>query len=141
MTGRCFSSTAFPLRQRRRISNLVCVQPAARVVALSPRLDNRGDATRHSLAGSPRRRRAPFETPVAASLVAALLPTGQPGGGVLGRRHPFISLGRQSANYAAQHFTESFGPVAPQIIGFAHAHNMRESHAESVAPAYVNERG
>ena len=88
--GRCFSSVAFPLRQQRRISNLVprvavisqseggdvgpaasqdtgrratlCVQPAARLVAVSPWLDPRGDALRIPRAVD-WRRRAPFQSP------------------------------------------------------------------------------
>ena len=90
------------------------------------------------------RRRAPFETPVAASLDAAFLPDREPCGGV---RHPtggrcriFFHLDRQFGDHAAQNFTKSFGSVAPSMFGSAHVHNMRESHVEVVAPAYVNER-
>lgn len=58
-----------------------------------------------------------------------------------GRGGISLHLDRCSGKHADQHLTESFGSVAPSIIGFAHVSNMRESHAELVASAYVNPRG
>lgn len=88
---------------------------------------------------------AVLETPVAASLDAALLPAGAPGGHVVERVGSdvtaiFSHLDRGSAKHADQHIAESFSSVAPSIIGFAHVPNMEQANAESVAPAYVNRR-
>lgn len=58
-----------------------------------------------------------------------------------GRGGISLHLDRGSGKHAGQHFTESFGSVAPSIIGFAHVSNMRDSHAERVASAYVKARG
>ena len=116
----------FPRRHHRRVSNLVCAQPAARLAAICPRLGNRGDATRTSLAGSPRRRRAPFT-------LGFLLPAEVPGGGVLGRRHPFISLRSELPGDPAQDFTKRHPRLGFDWL--RHGHNHEGSHAREVVKA------
>lgn len=92
----------------------------------------------------PRRISNLFQFPGDAARVAAVSPRREPCGSV---RHPTggrcrisLNLDRQFGDHAAQNFTKSFGSVAPSMFGPAHVHNMRESHVEVVAPAYVNER-
>lgn len=77
------------------------------------------------------------ETPVAASLVAALLPAGAPGGHVVERVGSgvtaiFLHLDRCSGKHAGQYLAESLGSVAPSIIGFAHGSNHEGSHVREV---------
>lgn len=132
MTGRCFSSTDLPLRQRRRISNLV---PRVAVIS-SPKAGDVGPAVT-----PPRGCRA---TPIHPGCFLPL--AGAPGGHVVERVGSdvtaiFRHLDRGSGKHAGQHFTESFGSVAPSIIGFAHVPNMEQANVPSVASAYVTERG
>lgn len=136
--GRCLLPTTIPPRQPRRISDSLSAQPAARLVAVSPGWAPRGGAI------TPRRRRVSL-TPVAAPLVAALLPAGAPGGHVVERVGSdvtaiFLHLGRRPAKNADQNIAEFFGSVAPSVFGVFHVPNMERSDVPFVASAYVTER-
>lgn len=136
MTGRCFSLTCLPLRQPRRIQILF-----PRVAAISaPKACDVGPAVIPYIGC----RATPIQFPGDAARVAAFLPDRRETGGrafpLVGCDRLSLNLDRQFRDHAAQNFTKSFGSVAPSMFGPAHVHNMRESHVEVVAPAYVNER-
>ena len=125
--GRCLIATDLPQRQQRRISNLFAA------VISAPKAGSIGPAVLTSELppqGHPL-------TPVAAPLVAALLPAGAPGGHVVERVGSdvtaiFLHLGRRPAKNADQHIAESFGSVAPSVFGFAHERNHEGSHDREV---------
>ena len=139
--GRCLLATDdLPLRQPRRISNLFGVQPAARLVAGALGWMPRGDAPPNW------RRRAPFETPVAASLDAAFLSDRETCGGV---RHP--TGGRCRIFFARENLslTNRLQPASDPVregaksdpgVGLLHSLRMEKTNDRVVAPAYVNER-
>lgn len=141
--GRCCLLTDFPLRQPRRISNLpagvhsACPNTSSIGPAAFPYIGRRADPLHPGLVSIPGSQSV-LEPPVAASLVAADLPTGQPGGDVLGRRHPFYPSLTNRLQPASDPVRE--GTQGGPGVGLLHVHNMRESHAESVASAYVNPR-
>jgi hypothetical protein len=104
------SREAFPMR----------VQPAGRLPAVSPCWMPRGGAI------SPRRRRAPFDTP------GCLLPAGQTGGdgdGLRRRRHPFISLRSELAGDPAQDFADRLERL--RSVGLRHAQQCGGVHARA----------
>ena len=113
-----------------RISNCLIIQPAARLVAGTSGWMTRGGAT-----SSPRRRRAPFT-------LGNLLPAEVPGGGVLGRRHPFIARENLSltkrpepASFALREVSES-----DPMVGVVHVPNMERPNGRVVASAYAEAR-
>ena len=113
-----------------RYLNLLIIQPAARLVAGTSGWMTRGGAT-----SSPRRRRAPFT-------LGNLLPAEVPGGGVLGRRHPFIARENLSltkrpepASFALREVSES-----DPMVGVVHVSNMERPNVRVVASAHVNPR-
>lgn len=150
MLGRCFSSTDLTLRHRCRISNLfavgisnpksnsigpaaltgifppqgqpLSVQPAGRLLANSPGWTTRGGAT------SPRRRRAPFTL---GQSIRRFLPAEVPGGGVLGRRHPFLSRENLSLTLRRQPASDALREVSEALpcVGSLHGPNLGASHA------------
>ena len=154
MLGRCFSLTDLTLRHRCRISNLfaggisspkspsngpavltgifplqgrpLSIQPAARLVAGSPGWMPRGGAT------SPRRRRAPIAYPGRAdSSRQHTLDGRHPGGGVLGRRHPFLSRENLSLTLRRQPASDALREVSEALpcVGSLHGPNLGASHA------------
>lgn len=141
--GRCLLPTTIPPRQPRRIQILfprvpVISSPKACDVgpAVVPDTGCRAFLMHPGLVALPGSG-AVLETPVAASSDAASSPAGAPGGHVVERvgsdvAASFLHLDRESANYADQHITESFSPVAPSIIGFVHGSNHGASHARKV---------
>jgi hypothetical protein len=115
--GRCVFWPTFPQRQPRRICEI------------HPGLV--------SLPGS----QSVLETPDRAGLSPRLYPAaGAPGGRVVERvgsdaTASFLHLDRRSAKHAGQHLTETFGSVAPSIIGFAHGSHHEGNHAHEVVKA------
>ena len=123
MMGRCFSLTALPLRQQRRISNFV--SPVAAIS--SPKAGDTGLALK---IGS--REASPFEFPGSGFPQAVSSPAGAPGGRVErvgSATASFLHLGRRPSQNAAQHVTQPFCPVAPSVFGSAHVQQHEGTNA------------
>jgi len=120
MTGRLLA-TCIPQRQQRRVSNF-CSHAGGHSF---PNSSSNGPAVLTDVLPPQGR---PFETPAAACLVAASSLAGAPGGHVVERVGSdvtaiFNPLRRQPGSNTAQDISESFGSVAPQIVGSRHGNN------------------
>lgn len=113
MTGRCLIGQArLPMRQQRRISNLV--SPVAAIS--SPKAGDTGRALNWVERGQPL-------THGAVLRVGRVTLPWAPGGRVErvgSATASFLHLGRRPAKNAAQHVTQPFCPVAPSVFGSAH---------------------
>lgn len=126
--GRCLIATdGSPLPQPRGISNLV---PHAGVIS-APKASSGPAGSSYIFA-----RQGLPHTPAAASLEAALLHAGAPGGRVewvcSDVTASFLHLDRRPTKNAAQHFAQSLCSVAPSVVGSAHGSNHGASNAREV---------